>query len=283
MKGKKFKKTLLRILPLLLIPIGVSAYFESKLNRGSVDAVMVHEHVWLLNENDEATGYLVVGEKQAALIDAMNGYQDLSQTVRAITKLPVIVLNTHGHSDHVWGDGYFGAARLNKADWDIGYRSYKNLLYKYIEIRNRMKDVRFTELREGERFDLGGVTLTAYGLPGHTPGSMCFLDREDRILFTGDSVNRHCWIQLAESLPVADFAENLEALSAIRSDYDFICHGHAAQMEEASLYDELLEAVKELRDGRTSMDTTYRYWGGTCMQHPFPSGNGVIVYKERQD
>ena len=279
MKGAKLKKVLLRIMPLVFIPIGLSVYFQNKMNRGIVDAVMLNEHIWLLNENDEATGYLVVGEKQAALIDTMNGYQDLSQTVRAITDLPVIVINTHGHSDHVWGDGYFGKACLNKADWDIAYRSYKNILYKFIEMRNQMEDVHFTDIRDGERFDLGGVTLTAYSLPGHTQGSMCFLDREDRILFTGDSINRHCWMQLEESLPIAAFVENLEALGSIRGDYDFICHGHAAALENATLYDELLEAAKELRDGRTSTDTAYKYWGGTCMQHPFPSGNGVIVYR----
>ncbi|MDD3919619.1 MAG: MBL fold metallo-hydrolase [Eubacteriales bacterium] len=239
----------------------------------------VQDHIWLLNENNEATGYLVVGEKQAAVIDTMNGYQDLRKTVRAITELPVIVINTHGHTDHVWGDGYFGEAYLNQADWVIAEQGYKKILYQYIKLRNQLKDVRFTDIREGDCFDLGGVTLTAYSLPGHTPGGMCFLDREDRILFTGDGINRHCWMQLAEALPIATFVENLEALGAIRKDYDYICHGHAAGLEEATLYDELLTAAKELCNGQTSMDTTYEYWGGTCMQHPFPSGNGVIVYR----
>lgn len=141
-----------------------------------------------------------------------------------------------------------------------------------------MKEVHFTDIEEGDCFDLGGVTLVAYCLPGHTPGGMCFLDREDRILFTGDGINRHCWMQLAQSVPIAAFVDNLEALSPIRDYYDFICHGHAAAPEDAALYDALLAAVKELRDGHTAIDTTYEYWGGTCMQHPFPSGNGVIVY-----
>ncbi len=255
-------------------------YFQNKMDNGVVKVTKVHEHVWLLNENNEATGYLVIGENKAALIDTMNGYQDLSETVQRITDLPVTVINTHGHSDHIWGDGYFGEAYLNKADWGIANQSFHNLLYKDMEASNRMKEVHFTDIQEGEHFDLGGVTIIAYSLAGHTSGGMCFLDQEDRILFTGDSINRHCWMQLAESLPIETFVENLESLGTIRGDYDYICHGHASAMEEASLYEELLNAVKDLRDGNTAEDTEYKYWGGTCMQHPFPSGNGVIVYNE---
>lgn len=277
-EDEKNKKALFSGHAFDFLPLGFFIFCQCKINRGVVDAVKLNEHVWLLNENNEASGYLLVGETQAAVIDTMNGYQDLNKTVRTITKLPLIVINTHGHSDHIWGNGYFGETYLNKADWDIARQSHKNLLYYYIKISHQMKEVHFTDIEEGDCFDLGGVTLVAYCLPGHTPGGMCFLDREDRILFTGDGINRHCWMQLAESVPIEAFVDNLEALSPIRDCYDFICHGHASAPEDAALYDALLDAAKELRDGHTAMDTTYEYWGGTCMQHPFSSGNGVIVY-----
>ena len=280
MKKKKIIKRLLPfIIALVIVPIALCIYFQSKMDNGTVEAVKINSHVWLLNENNQATCYLVVGEEKAALIDTLNGYQDLSETVSSITKLPVIVINTHGHSDHIGGNGYFGEAYLNKADWEIAQRNCSNILYGYMKIKNKMKDVRYTDIAEGESFDLGGITLVAYGLPGHTPGGMCFLDKQDRILFTGDGINRHCWMQLEESLSIVDFVENLKSFGSLSDEYDLICHGHASAPDDAALYNELLAAAEELRDGKTSMDTTYKYWGGTCMQHPFPSGDGVIVYR----
>ena len=37
--------------------------------------------------------------------------------------------------------------------------------------------------------DLGGRTIKAILTPGHTPGSTCFLDAENHILFSGDCAN----------------------------------------------------------------------------------------------
>lgn len=265
------RKNVIKNALIVIICIGLFTLFilyRNIQNNAVVDVVQLNDHIWLLNENDEATGYLVVGERQAALIDTMNGYQNLKKIVREITPLPVIVLNTHGHSDHISGDKYFDEAYLSKKDWNIARRYCGNIT----------DQVKLKDINEGDHFDLGGVTLIAYGLAGHTAGSMCFLDCEDRILFTGDAINRHCWMQLAESLTIAEFIDNMEALEVIREDYDFICHGHAHHMEEATLYEELLEAAKDLFDGNTSMDTQYNYWGGTCRQHQFPSGDGIIAY-----
>ena len=75
--------------------------------------------LYLMDEAHEATGYLVVGEKAACLIDTMNGYNDLYQAVRAITDRPVTVVNTHGHPDHIFGNVYFEEAFLHPRDMDI--------------------------------------------------------------------------------------------------------------------------------------------------------------------
>ena len=47
----------------------------------------------------------------------------------------------------------------------------------------------FEPIRGGEVIDLGGLHLEVIELPGHTPGGILLLLKEDRILFTGDSIN----------------------------------------------------------------------------------------------
>ena len=52
--------------------------------------------VWLMDEAHEATGYLVVGERKACVIDTMNGYCDLGEAVRKLTDKPVTQAGARG-------------------------------------------------------------------------------------------------------------------------------------------------------------------------------------------
>ena len=56
---------------------------------------------------EETHCYLLLGQTSAILIDAGLGVADISQPVRAITSLPIQVVVTHVHSDHIGGCGYF--------------------------------------------------------------------------------------------------------------------------------------------------------------------------------
>jgi len=70
--------------------------------------------------------------------------------------------------------------------------------------------------------------LEVVSVPGHTPGSICLLDRQARILFTGDSVlPGTVWLHLDESLPLRRFHENLQRLQTFADAFDTILPGHA--------------------------------------------------------
>jgi len=81
----------------------------------------MNDHVWLMDDNGEATGYLVVGQEKAAVIDTMNGVEDVRAVVRTITGLPLIVINTHGHCDHIFGNLFFPELKgyLHPADFPL--------------------------------------------------------------------------------------------------------------------------------------------------------------------
>ena len=67
-------------------------------------------NVHLIDDAGESTCYLITGNERALLVDTANGYEDLAAIVRSITNLPVIVVNTHGHGDHIFGNVYFDKA-----------------------------------------------------------------------------------------------------------------------------------------------------------------------------
>lgn len=66
--------------------------------------MQICDHIWLMNDNNEATGYVVAGNKYAAVIDTMIGLVNVEAEARKLTNLPLICVNTHGHCDHIGGN-----------------------------------------------------------------------------------------------------------------------------------------------------------------------------------
>ena len=225
--------------------------------------------VYLMDEAHEATGYLVVGKSKACMIDTMNGYNDLYRAVRKITDKPVTVINTHGHPDHIFGNVYFDGAFLHPADLALARSFADDPGFAAFCAEKGVTMPPFREVREGAVFDLGERHLEVYGLPGHTPGGIVLLLKEDRILFTGDSVNHHLWMQLDGCLPMDAFVKSLDRILFLEREADRILHGHAAGFDDISLMRCLRNGAEELCLGRTEKDTPYHYFGGEARQHPF--------------
>lgn len=276
-KNISFRKVLCLLFTFVLVTLFAACVSET-VSRQPIEVKQLNDHIWLMNDNNESTGFVVVGSERAAVIDTMNGYEDVQKVARTITDLPLIVINTHGHLDHIYGNAYFDEVYIHPEDLNLAWSSYGYYNYRIMETQFDLKPVNFLNTEEEDVFDLGGVSLEVFHVPGHTQGGICLLDREDRVLFTGDTINKHCWMQLDCSIPMEDFYESLENLQGIRSEYDYILHGHTQDFDDASLYENLMAAVKEVIDGVNDKDTLYEYYGGTCMQHPFPTAEGVVVY-----
>ena len=242
--------------------------------------------IYLMDEAHEATGYLVIGDDKACMIDTMNGYNDLNRAVREITDKPVFVINTHGHPDHIFGNIYFSQAYLHPADLELARMFAEEPEFVRICEENHFSMPPFSEVREGDVFDLGGRHLEVYELPGHTPGGIVLLLREDRILFTGDGINHHLWMQLDGCTTMDMLVKNLDRIMFLEEKADRILHGHADDFDDISLMRCLRNGAEELAEGKTENDLPYHYFGGEVRQHPFAclpgrhyqSENHVIIY-----
>ncbi|MBP5222264.1 MAG: MBL fold metallo-hydrolase [Lachnospiraceae bacterium] len=230
--------------------------------------------IFLLDENHEATGYLVVGERKAVLIDTMNGYTDLNKAVKDITDKPLMVVNTHGHPDHIFGIIYFEEAYINPKDLPLAasFRDSAEFRQFCVEKGHTMPD--FKEIKGGDMIDLGGRTLEVYELPGHTPGGILLLLKEDRILFTGDAINHHLWMMLDGCCPISEYIENLDKVMFLENEADIILHGHAHDYDDISLIRCLRRGCVEICEGKTEQDEPYPWFGGVGRQHRFALEQG---------
>ena len=59
------------------------------------------------HQSEETISYLIVGHDKAILFDTGMGIRDIKQVVNYVTRVPVIVLNSHTHEDHVGGNWQF--------------------------------------------------------------------------------------------------------------------------------------------------------------------------------
>ena len=130
-------------------------------------------HTWIGSGNrvSSETLYLIEGEDKAALLDAGTSIPDLDKIVAKITKKPVSLLLTHGHGDHVGAAGCFDELWMNTEDAGM-LRNYKGIIH---------------HIENGQRFDLGGRVLEAYYTPGHTNGSITFLEVGTDKGYSGDA------------------------------------------------------------------------------------------------
>ena len=235
-------------------------------------------NVHLIDDAGDSTCYLITGSERALLVDTANDYEDLHEIVRSLTELPVTVVNTHGHGDHILGNVYFEEAWLHPADFGI-HDTFFGYAKEQMD-KHGLKPAALRALEIGQIFDLGGVQLEVVDLKGHTAGSIGLLDKAARIIYTGDGLNTHLWMQLDHSLPMATMLETFRALKERHGgDFDYVAHGHAKDLRGKEILDWMIQACEEIVAGQTQNDQPYHYFGGVCRQHPISNTPGeVIVY-----
>ncbi len=251
---------------------------------GRVKIVELTKDVYLLNDNDEATGYLVVGSEKAVLIDTMNGYENVKTIVESITNLPFVVVNTHGHGDHIGGNIYVKEAYIHPDDLPLAKEHIKYITESedYRNSPEKPLPAEWKLILPGDLVDLGDNKLEVYGVPGHTKGCICLLDRKHRILFSGDGIIPHIWMQLDHSLSLQELIHSLQELDVIKGAYDMVLAGHSKGPESADLPEQLKAAAQEILDGKTDGDKDYEYDGLIARTHFYDKNdlNKQMVYKK---
>ena len=236
-------------------------------------------HIRLINDHDESTAYLVTGTDKALLIDTANGREDIHAFVRELTDLPLMVVNTHGHFDHVYGNIYFDRVYIHPRDLAVAEHYFTDPDFVAWCKKLDRRPAEFSAIQEGDVIDLGGISLEIYDTPGHTPGGIVLLDRKERILFTGDTIIEQTWMQMEDACPVPVLLASLDKVQKLRSLFDHILTGHSSHLEDASLCEAQRQAVWEVANGMNAGDESYTWFGGVCMAHPYGREPRRIVYQ----
>lgn len=189
-------------------------------------------------DKDGGLLYLLKGDVETLLIDTGMDTDNLYQYLLQQTDKPLNVILTHGHIDHIGRTGDFPDhvnIYLHEKDLDIytAHTHFSNGKYQASQLKFRSPD---KLLPMPDQFHPGGICLEAVPLGGHTPGSVLFVDKTNKTVFTGDAIGSGCgcWMQIEGCLTIEEY------------------HTH------------LIEACRHLEE--LGVDETWRFCGGHYQQ-----------------
>ena len=201
----------------------------------------------------------------AALIDTGYGVRNLREFVEKNITTPYIVINSHGHPDHIGGNHWFDTVYSLKQEWDV---------IKYFE-ENKTKVYEEKEIQIGQHISLGNLNIEIVSLVGHTQGSLGFLIREEGILVAGDALNEGLWLFNYGSLSMEKLYKTIKATMELEFS-TYLC-GHSTKEYKK---DKLISHIKNIEnlkiDNCTKQDTigfeTY------CSKYEDDNGKSEIIF-----
>ncbi len=199
------------------------------------DVYRVEEGVFALIEASqfqEAISYLIVGTKRALMFDTGIGLIPIRPVVEQLTKLPIEVLNSHTHYDHVGGNAEFDRILA----LGTPYTRANQRGFPHAELAGEVAPESFCRgapagadtaafqtrawspsriIADGDTVDLGGRVLEILHVPGHTPDALALLDRAKGLLWTGDSYyDATIWLYVPET-DLDDYERSMSRMAAL--------------------------------------------------------------------
>lgn len=218
---------------------------------------------------EEVISYLIVGTKKSVLFDTGLGIGDMKKLITELSPAEPIVINSHSHYDHVGGNFQF--QKIYAVDSQFSQLNSKGSPYekvkefvsegwiwketpKNFERKNyEIKTYKLSKgLQNGDRIDLGNRVLEIIQTPGHTPDSICILDRKNRLLFAGDTwYPGPLYAQFPES-NLKQYAESAALLSKLKDEVDFVLPAHNETLLSPSYLEKMHQAFVAMQNGRAS-------------------------------
>ena len=208
------------------------------------------------------------------------GIGDLKALTLKLSKLPIVVLNSHTHDDHVGNNWQFDT--VYGMDTEFTRRNAKgskedaqaeiapgeicgSLAAGFDRAAYRTRPWRVSKwLHDGDRIDLGGRTIEVIATPGHTPDSISLFDRGNGLLFTGDTYYPGTvWLYRPET-DLAAYGNSVRRIAALRPEVKLVLGAHNVPVAPPSVLEDLANAFEKVQAGQVL---------------PKPAGVGKVTYQ----
>lgn len=232
------------------------------------------------HQAEETIGYLIIGKSRALLFDTGMGISDIKSVVKELTNLPIVVLNSHTHDDHVGGNWQFDNVYGMNTDFTrtdakgsredaqaeitpdqicgslpkgFGRNAYSTKPWKISKY-----------IKDGDEISLGDRQIQVIATPGHTPDAISLLDSANGLLFTGDTYYpAPIWLFRPET-DLDAYGKSIRRLAALAPKVKLVLGAHNIPVASPDVLPRLVMAFDEVRAGKVK---------------PQPESPGKVLYK----
>jgi glyoxylase-like metal-dependent hydrolase (beta-lactamase superfamily II) len=214
---------------------------------------------------EEVISYLIIGGDRALLFDTGMGISNIQAVVTELTKLPVSVVNSHTHNDHVGDNWRFSDVYGMDTDYTRakarGSREAAQAELAPGEICGALpagfdakaystRPFHITHwLHDGDKIDLGGRTLKVIGTPGHTPDAIALLDEKNGLLFTGDTFYLGPIYLFVPETDLDAYVASVQKLAAMAPHLQLLLPAHNVPVADPSYLPKVVTAIQQVRRG----------------------------------
>ncbi len=193
----------------------------------------------ILSDGDYS--YLIEGDDEALVIDSGYGAGNIREFCQTLTDKPVRrICNTHHHFDHTANNSYFELAYMAPEAVPLAtipFPSFEGIIFP--------RSYQIIKVNDGDTIPLNGRDLLVLKIPDHTEDGIAFLDKKERLLFSGDEL----MVSRMKNLngTVERWLHNMEKLMRYRPFFDTLCTGGG--VIGADLVEANLENVRHILEG----------------------------------
>lgn len=199
----------------------------------------MYDNTWAV-EDGGVRIFVAAGSEKALVIDTGFGDIDVIEAVRTLTDLPLELINTHADRDHVGGNGAFESFYMHPSEAAAYYADPSH-------------GGEIIPVWDGSVIDLGGRQLEVIHVPGHTPGSITLLDKEQRCVIGGDPVQEGGRIfMFGPTRCMKVYPAGLEHLMERVEEFDSVYPSHGKLCVDKSVIPALIEGAKAVMEGRAA-------------------------------
>lgn len=214
---------------------------------------------------EDVKSFLVVGDELAMLVDTGMGIADIRAVAESLTDRPILVVNSHGHLDHIgdnWRFDRIWAHPLEVEAISTGVGNERMRRFLTSEAFNRTPPANLDPksfhipgttveqtIDQGDEVDLGGRRFRVIHTPGHTSGGISLFESETGILIAGDAIYEGPLFAHHPGGSVSDYQLALQRLAALVPDLSVVYPSHNRYPLEPAFILAVQEALERIVAG----------------------------------
>ena len=226
------------------------------------EVTCICDDVYVLTDRAGGCVNLVIGKEKALVFDTGSGTDDIHGLIRRITGLPLVVINSHGHFDHIGGNGQFDTVYMHPDDFVILESYTAEILGQWrrelapgqdgscqpFEAGQWDKQCNNMKALDFDSFNLGGLECRVIPLRGHSRGSIGIWIPKRRLLLSGDALTPVMCLIFQNHMPVETQYHTLECVKNL--DFDYYLTSHHNQWFPRQTIDRLMRCIENSGKGK---------------------------------